>query len=144
MKEIHAIITYVVCDEVLKALQLKDDPQSQMSNAEVMTFCILAARLHSGNHNLTRWSCKNAGYFPKILSKSRLNRRSRQIPMSAWMAVFRFCSLIFKQSTEYAVDSFPVPVCQKSRIDRRKLFRGDEYLGFAASKKSYFCGTECI
>jgi hypothetical protein len=135
MKEIHVIITYVVCDEVLKALGLNDDPQALMSNAEIMTFCILAARLHSGNHSLARWSCEKAGYFPKILSKSRLNRRSRQIPATAWMAVFRFCSLVFRQDTEYAVDSFPVPVCQKSRIDRRKLFRGDEYLGFAASKQ---------
>lgn len=92
MKDIEAIVIYVVCDEVLKMLGTQDDPQSVMTNAEVMTFCILAAKLHSGNHTLARWSCGRAGYFLKILSQSRLNRRSRQIPMTAWMAVFRFCA----------------------------------------------------
>jgi len=142
MREIQAVIIYVVCDEILKALAIKDDPQSMMTNAEVMTFCILAAKLHTGNHTLARWSCRNAGYFSKILSKSRLNRRSRQIPIAAWLAVFRFCGLIFGHNKEYAVDSFPVPVCQKCRIDRRMLFREREYLGFSASKKRYFCGIK--
>ena len=142
MKDIVAIVIYVVCDEVLKLLGVQDDPQSVMTNAEVMTFCILAARLHAGNHTLTRWSCDKAGYFRYILSQSRLNRRSRQLPMTAWMAVFRFCALIFGRATEYAVDSFPVAVCQKCRIDRRKLFRGREYVGFSASKKRYYCGIK--
>ena len=140
MREEQAITTYVICDEVLKILNIKDDPQSIMTHAEVMTFCILAARLHSGNHTLARWTCGLARYFLRILSPSRLNRRSRQIPMPAWVAVFRFCALIFSKGQEYAVDSFPVPVCQKSRIDRRKLFREQKYLGFSASKNSYFCG----
>jgi IS5 family transposase len=48
--------------------------------------------------------------------------------------------MIFRRDREYAVDSFPVAICQKSRIDRRKLFRGKQYLGFSASKKQYFCG----
>ena len=141
MLDTQAILIYVICDEVLKILKIKDDPQALMSNAEVMTFCILAAKLHTGNHSLARWSCRQARFFPNILSASRLNRRTRQIPMSVWVAVFRFCALIFQRGSEYAVDSFPISVCQKSRIDRRKLFRGEEYLGFSASKKSYFCGV---
>ena len=141
MRDLQAIIIYVVCDEDLKILKIQDDPQSVMTHAEVMTFCILAAKLHCGNHSLARWSCQQARYFPKILSVSRLNRRSRQIPMAAWLAIFPFCAFIFRQEQcEYAVDSFPVSVCQKSRIDRRKLFHGQEYIGFSASKKSYFCG----
>ena len=89
MKDVQAILIYTICDEVLKILNIKDDPQSIMTHAEVMTFCILAAKLHTGNHALARWTCRVAGYFPKILSLSRLNRRSRQTPMPAWIAVFR-------------------------------------------------------
>ena len=107
-----------------------------------MTFCILAAKLHTGNHPLARWSCGKAGYFRKILSQSRLNRRSRQLSITAWMAVFRFCALIFGPAAEYAVDSFPVAVYQKCRIDRRKLFQDRKYLGFSASKKRYYCGIK--
>lgn len=140
MEKIRAIIVYVVCEDVLKGLGFVDDPQAVMSHAEVVTFCILAAKLHSGNHTLSRWSCQKAGYFPEILSRSRLNRRCRQIPMFVWLAIFRTLSLIFGPEKEYAVDSFPVPCCQKSRIDRRKLFRSKGHLGFSASKKQYFCG----
>ena len=28
MKEVQAVIIYVVCDEILKALAIKDDPQA--------------------------------------------------------------------------------------------------------------------
>ena len=87
----------------------------QRWSTSCLTFCLLAAKLHGGNHTLARWSCRHAGYFSKILSKSRLNRRSRQLPLAAWLAVFRFCSLIFRRDTEYAVDSFPIPVCQNGK-----------------------------
>ena len=99
-RDIEAVIIYVVCDEVLKMLGIQDDFPSVMTHAEVMTFCILAAKLHSGNHPLARWSCGKAGYFRKILSQSRLNRRSRQLSITAWMAVFRFCALVFGPAAE--------------------------------------------
>lgn len=35
-----------------------------------------------------------------------------------------------------------MPYCQKNRIDKRKGFLEPEYLGFAASKKRYFCGIK--
>jgi hypothetical protein len=40
------------------------------------------------------------------------------------------------------VDSFPVACCQKNRIDKRKIFLERHYLGYAASKKRYFCGIK--
>ena len=40
------------------------------------------------------------------------------------------------------VDSFPVSWCQKNRIDKRKFFLERRYLGYAASKKRYFCGIK--
>ena len=48
--ETRIIITYVICDEVLKALKIVDDPQSLMSQAEVVTFAILASYHFAGNH----------------------------------------------------------------------------------------------
>lgn len=120
---------YVVCDEVLKALKIPDDPQARMTNAEVMTFCLVAAALFGGNHKRTRWFCKRSGYFSTLLSDSRLNRRSQNIPWKVWMAVFRFLAAIFTQGNkarEFAVDSFPVQCCQKSRIDRRAFFHGKQ------------------
>jgi len=73
-KNVQAILIYTICDEVLKIFNIKNDPQSIMTQAEVMTFCILAAKLHTGNHALACWTCRVAGYFPKILSLSRLKK----------------------------------------------------------------------
>jgi IS5 family transposase len=143
--ETRIITTYVVCDEVLKALELYDDNQALMSNAEVVTFGILASYLFGGNHDKARWFCKKMRYFPNILSKSRLNRRIHRIPMHVWMAIFHFLAQVFQKansSVEFAVDSFPVASCQKCRIDKRKLFRRDGFLGWSASKRKYFCGIK--
>lgn len=143
--EMYATIVYVISDEVLRLLDLQDDPQSKMSNAEIMTFAIITAKFFSGNYKTSRYLCKKLGLFPDILSNSRLNRRIHSIPWLYWQAIFRFLSFLFKQSTDtryFAIDSFPVAYCQKSRIDKRKRFLEPEYLGFAASKNSYFCGIK--
>lgn len=141
--ETRIITIYVICDEVLKALDIQDDPQARMSNSEVVTFGILASYLFGGNHRKARWFSCRMGYFPVILSESRLCRRLHQIPMHAWMAIFYFLAAIFKEENatrQFAVDSFPVASCQKCRIDRRQLFQGKQFLGWSASKRKYFCG----
>ena len=38
--ETYATVVYVITDEVLRLLAVQDDPQSLMSNAEVLTFAI--------------------------------------------------------------------------------------------------------
>lgn len=143
--ETQAITIFVVCDDILKAIQFYDDEQCQMTTSEVITFAIIAAKDFSGNHQLARHYLKRLGLFSRILSNSRLNRRIRRVPWAIWEAIFRFLSYLFTNAnTEkvFAVDSFPIFSCQKSRIDKRKLFKDQKYLGFAASKKKYFCGVK--
>ena len=143
--ETFAITIYVIAEEVLRILQVQDDPQASMSNAEVITFAIVTAKFFSGNYKLSRYLCQRLRLFPKILSNSRLNRRIHNIAWNSWYAIFRFLSLLAKQSDDtcyFAVDSFPVQYCQKNRIDKRKCFLQSGYLGFAASKKRYFCGIK--
>ena len=130
--ELFAIVIFVISEEVLKLLEIEDDPQSQMTNAEVITFSLISARYFSINFKLSRYLCDRLGLFPKILSNSRLNRRIHQIPWVCWNAIFRLLALIFKQTYRgkgYAVDSFPIACCQKNRIDKRKIFIERKYLG---------------
>lgn len=141
----YATIVYVISDEVLRILNVDDDPQSKMTNAEVITFAILTAKFFSGNYKIARYISKKLGLFSNILINSRLNRRVHNIDWTYWHAIFRFLSFLAIQSEEtyyFAVDSFPVPYCQKNRIDKRKRFLEPAYLGFAASKKRYFCGIK--
>ncbi len=43
---------------------------------------------------------------------------------------------------EFAVDSFPVAVCQNIRIWRSKIYKGEDFRGYIASKKQYFYGLK--
>lgn len=42
----------------------------------------------------------------------------------------------------YVVDSFPVAVCDNYHIQRSRLYRGEAYRGYQASKKRYFYGIK--
>ena len=139
------IAIYCTCDDILKELGVKDDPQVKMTTAELMTLSIAAALLFFGNHERARLILGSQKYFRSILSKSQLNRRLHAIDRSVWEALLSCFSQRFKQlneENEYIVDSFPISSCQNCRIPRTKLLKGKQYHGYCASKKSYFFGVK--
>lgn len=141
----YATTVYVISDEVLRALEIIDDPQSHMSNAEVITFAVVSAKFFYNNFKKARFICKELKLFKRILSNSRLNRRIHAISWDVWNAIFRYLALLFVKESphdEFVVDSFPVSCCEKNRIDQRKVFLQKNYIGYAASKKRYFCGIK--
>ena len=50
LTEIIAI--YAISDELLKAMGHSEAPRTQMSDAEVLTTALVAARFFGGNHHL--------------------------------------------------------------------------------------------
>jgi hypothetical protein len=46
--------TYYLCDEFLKSVGHRDDPQARLSTAEVMTIPLVACALFSGNIEASR------------------------------------------------------------------------------------------
>jgi Transposase DDE domain len=141
--EIVAI--YCLCDDILKAMNHHSDEQQQMSDAEVMTTAIVAAIYFGGNWEKARKQLSEPYYIPKMLSKSRLNRRLHRIePML--LTVFEVLGQAWKQlnlEDVYSIDSFPISVCDNIRISRSKLYDGEEvYRGYQASKKRYFYGVK--
>ncbi len=141
--EIVAI--YCLCDDILKAMNHPSDQQQQMSDAEVMTTAIVAAVDCGGNFEQARKQLAEPHYIPKMLSKSRLNRRLHRVePML--LTVFEVLGQAWKQLNPdqvYSIDSFPISVCDNIRISRSKLYDGEEeYRGYQASKKRYFYGVK--
>jgi hypothetical protein len=137
------ITTFYLCDEFLKATGHRDDPQTRLSSAEVMTVALTASAFFGGNIDRSRLFLHQHGYMPTMISKSRLNRRLHAIPLSHWEALFGIMAAVFKESNssrEYVVDSFPIPVCDNIRIRRCRLYEGEEFRGYVASKKRYFYG----
>jgi Transposase DDE domain len=141
--EIQAIFIYCLSDEILKSLHYKDDIQCKMTTAEVMTFVILSALHYQCNYRKTRLVILYHKYFSKILSQSQLIRRIHQIPEHIWLLAFQICKEVLDvKSKEFIVDSFPVACCQNNKIFRCRLFKGKEYHGYNASKKTYFFGLK--
>lgn len=141
---------YCLCDDFLKAMGRRDDPQVRLSTAEVMTVPLVAATFFGGNIDKTRLFLGEYGYIPQTISKSRLNRRLHAIEPVLWRVLFALLAELFKQRRDpeqtYVVDSLPVPVCDNIRIRRCRLYPSEEhgvtkaFRGYIPSKRRYFYG----
>lgn len=139
------ITLYCLCADFLLASGVREDPQSRMSTAEVMTVALVAAACFGGHQEQSRRFLCEFGFIPKerMLSKSRLNRRLHAIAEETWLGLFSLLAEAHKQTNEgqeYIIDSMPVPVCDNYRIRRCKIYREEMYRGRISSKKRYFYG----
>lgn len=139
------ITLYCFFDELLKALEHKDDAQAQLSTAEVMTIAAVAAAFFTGNQQASLDFLISHGYI-KPFSKSRFNRRLHALPETLWqLALFVLAQMHQKTNKEHVpiVDTLPVPVCRNIRIKRCKIYRDTAaHRGYCASKKEYFYGLK--
>jgi transposase len=143
--QLEIITIYAVCDDVLQALNVTDDPQTTMTTAEVMTTALVAARFFGGCLEHSRALLKEAAYIPCMLSKSRFNRRLHAIAEGLWQAVLAALAAVHQghnPEQAYIVDSFPVAVCDNIRIRRCRKYRDEAYRGYCANKKRYVYGLK--
>jgi len=148
---------YCLCDDFLKAVHRRDDPQVRLSVAEVMTVPLVAAAFFGGNIDKTCQFLSEYGYMPKMISKGRFNHRLHAIDAELWQGLFALLAEVFKQHNPertYVVDSLPVPVCDNIRIRRCRIYPLEEeghdddgtpkkkksFRGYIASKRRYFYG----
>ena len=135
---------YSLCDDVLKTLHHAEDPQCRMSDAEVMTTAIVAALYFGGNLERARGLLAQPTYIPRMLSKSRFNRRLHAVA-GLLIYLFQVLGEVFKQlnaSSVYLIDSFPIPACDNIRLPRSKRYREECYRGYTASQRGYFYGVK--
>ena len=138
LDEIIAI--YAIVEDLLKAIGHQEDIRVRMSDAEVITASLVAARFFKGNQSLACQYLLDHGLMPKMLCKSRFSRRWHRLFLLL-LDLFDYLGTILKSlnsSSEYMLDSFPVAVCDNIRISRSKLVSSEDYRGFIASKKRYF------
>ncbi|GEA25566.1 hypothetical protein MiAbW_00102 [Microcystis aeruginosa NIES-4325] len=115
-----------------------------MTDAEVITTALVAARFFGGNHLQASRYLKETGLIPRMLEKYRFNRRLHALSAFIYELQHQI-GQIWREvtnQTEYLLDSFPIPVCDNIRISRCRLLRGREYRGYIASKKRYFYGIK--
>jgi hypothetical protein len=59
---------YCLCDDFLKAIDHRDDPQVRLTTAEVMSVPLVAAAFFGGNVDKTRRFLHEYGYMPNMIS----------------------------------------------------------------------------
>ena len=138
------VLLFVLIDDFLKAYGHAEDPQRQMSDAEVLTTALVAMLYFGGRFERARWFMRDQRYILKMLSKSRFNRRLHQL--QPWiLALFAFLAELWKAANQenlYVIDSFPMPVCDNIRIARARIYQDESFRGYIASKKRYFYGLK--
>lgn len=138
------IAVYCVCDDYLKSIQHREDRQCRMSDAEVMTTALIAALEFRGNYAAANRFMKSHRYIAPGLSRSRFSRRLHRIK-EHFLLLFAHLAELWKELTSeqiYALDTFPIAACDPYRIRRSRLYQGEAYRGYIASKKRYFYGLK--
>jgi IS5 family transposase len=139
----HTVALYCIVDDLLKAVGHRDDRRRAMTDAEVLTTALLAAHYFGGNAEHARRFLRESGLMPRMLSRSRFNRRLHAVAELAY-GLFHQLGAALKEagtSTKYLLDSFPVAVCDNIRISRSRLVKGEQWRGKSAAHRRYFYGV---
>jgi hypothetical protein len=142
--ELEIITVYVICCEFLAAMNHQEDSQCRMSDAEVMTTAIVAMLHFGGNYAKARKWLKRPQHIPTMVGRSRYSRRLNRLS-HLFVPCFHLIGQYWKAVNPediYAIDTFPIPVCDNIRIKRAKIYQAEAYRGKIASKKRYFYGLK--
>ena len=136
------IALYCLVDDLLKGIGHREDSRRSLSDAEVITTALVAARFFGGNQAQSQDYLQEQGLMPHRLSPSRFNRRIHAVAELMYNLQQQLGQLWISLSgeMEYLLDSFPIPICDNIRISQAHLVQGEEYRGYIASKKRYFYG----
>lgn len=135
---------YCILDDMLKTIGHSEDIRRTTSDSEILTTAIVSGMYFHGHLERAREFMKMTGLVPKMIDKSRFNRRLHGL-LELLYGLFNCLSTAFKTITaelEYIIDSFPVAVCDNMRIANCKLLQGKEWRGYTASMRRYFYGVK--
>jgi hypothetical protein len=96
------VAVFCPCDDLLKALYHNEDQQCQINDAEVMTTAIIAMLYFGGNFEIARRFLREYGYIPRMLGKSRLNRRLHRI-RELFLTLFCVLGETWKELNEHSI-----------------------------------------
>ena len=133
------ITSFVICDDLMKILKHKTHRLALVSDAEVVTVALVAAKYFHNHHKIALDVMCQLGYITHPLSASRFNRRLHQL--ADWLELMlQTLTRLYSTGQSFIVDSMPVPVCRRVRAWRNKKVRGREFCGYCSAKKERFYG----
>lgn len=139
--EDFTIAIYCFLDDLLNNTHKLKGTRRKLSDAQIITTALVAARYFSGNYVKARHYLKEVHKF-NFPDKSNFNRLLNRLSLTISTLFFSLGQLIKKLNinSDYLIDSFPIAVCKNIRIKNCKLLDNERYRGYNASKKEYFYG----
>jgi hypothetical protein len=139
MNDLLIITSYVVIDDVMRSLNHRSHALAKVTDAEVLTVAVIAAKYFHNNHERALWMLTQLGYLSESLSTSRFNRRLHAV--ADWLSMtLETLGELFAGGTAFIIDSMPLPVCRRARARRNRKVRGRDYCGYCAAKREKFFG----
>jgi len=143
MDDALIVTIYVVIDDTMKTLGQRSHCLAGLSDAEILTIAVRAARYDGNHHARAVGQLTGSAYFPRTISPARFNRRLHAL--ADWLDLFldlRGAGVVRGQAAicDVVIDSLPLPVCRRVRAWRCRQVRGRAYCGYCAAKKEKFFG----
>jgi len=139
MNDDFIVPVYVIVDETMRALGHRSHGLARLSDAEVLTVAVAAAKYFRNNHERALQVMQGMGYLSGRLSASRFNRRLHAL--AGWLRLLlETLGALFASGEAFLLDSLPVPVCKRVRARRCRKVRGKRFCGYCAAKRERFFG----
>jgi hypothetical protein len=142
---------YTVVDDLYHAHFAARKPrrrghQPEVSDSEILTLQLLAHWYGRSEAALLRYAQRHwRAYFPRLLSQSAFNRRSRDLAGLLTQLVAVLAALDAPADPAYvALDSVPVPLARRCRGDQHKLFADEASIGLGGSDKEWYYGCRLL
>jgi hypothetical protein len=138
MNALSIVAIYVILDDTLKAMGHQDDCRASLTSAEILTVAVVAARFFQNHHERALQVLIQTRAI-RPFSVSRFNRRLHQLAQRL-EEVTEWLSETLAQPWLAVIDTFPIPVCRRVRMERCKKVQGKAFLGWCAAKREWFYG----
>ncbi len=133
------VTAYVVIDETMQVLGQRSHCLAHLSDAEVLTVAVVAAKYFANNQERALAVMYGMRYLATPLSASRFNRRLHAL--GGWLRLaLETLGALFAVGEAFLLDSMPVPVCRRARARRCRKVRGRAFCGYCAAKREPFFG----
>ena len=133
MDDDFIVTAYVVVDEIMATLGHRSHSLARVSDAEVLTVAVVAAKHFQNHHALALATLQRQGSLSGPLSASRFNRRLHAL--GDWFGLIQeTLAALLARGDCFLIDSVPVPACKRARAGRCRTVRGRIYCGACPAK----------
>lgn len=140
------IDAYCHADDFLKLRHHVHHPLAALSDAQIMTIGLVAARFFGGCIEHARRYLDDHHLIPARLCKSRLIRRlhALQPVFEAFFGHLRAASESGSNGdvAVFALDTMPLVAVHNARIPRARIYTDAAYHGYNTTKKTFFMGLK--